>query len=154
MPVKWMSKEKCEELLPFEDYGRLATVGADSVPYITPVNYVCRDNAIYIHTKFNGRKLENIRHNPRVCFEVSSKVSLYTSHRACGFSMRYWSILVTGKAEEIGEISLRRTAIDALMEKYGRGFEFTPVTDEELSGVNVIRISIEEITGKMGVDPE
>lgn len=154
MPVKWMSKEKCEELLPFEDYGRLATAGMDSVPYITPVNYVCSDNAIYIHTGFTGRKLENIRHNPRVCFEVSRNVSLYTSDRACGFSMRYWSVIVTGTAEEIPDISARRMAIALLMEKYGHGFEFTPATDEELSRVNVIRISIDEITGKMGVDPE
>lgn len=154
MPVVWLSKEKCESMLPSEDYGRLATAGPGNIPYITPVNYVYSNGAVYIHTKFHGRKLDNIRHNPHVCFEVSSKVSLYASDRACGFSMRYWSIIVTGRAEEISEISTRRMAIDLLMEKYGRGLEFTPATDEDLAGVNVIRITVEEITGKMGVDPE
>lgn len=154
MPVVWMTKEKCESIIPFQDYGRLATAGPDNVPYITPVNYVYSDGAVYIHTKFHGRKLDNIRHNPRVCFEVSSNVSLYTSDRACGFSMRYWSILVTGTAAEIRDISTRRMAIDLIMEKYGQGLQFTPATDGDLEKVNVIRITVDEITGKMGVDPE
>lgn len=154
MPVLWLSKEKCENMLPFQAYGRLATVGPDNVPYITPVNYVYEDGSIMIHTKFSGRKLENIRHNSNVCFEISAKGNLYISDKACGFSMRYWSILVTGKAEEVTDLAVRRIAIDSLMDKYGRGFEFTPATDEDLQKVNVIRINIENISGKMGVDPE
>lgn len=141
-------------MLPFQAYGRLATAGADNVPYITPVNYVYEENSVFIHTKFTGRKLENIRHNPNVCFEISSKGNLYVSEKACGFSMRFWSILVTGRAEEVTDISIKRMAIGSLMEKYGRGFEFTPATDEDLAKVNVVRINISEITGKMGIDPE
>ena len=111
MPVVWLSKEKCENMLPFQAYGRLATAGADNVPYITPVNYVYEENSVFIHTKFTGRKLENIRHNPNVCFEISSRGNLYVSEKACGFSMRYWSILVTGRAEEITDISIKSMAI-------------------------------------------
>lgn len=154
MPVVWLSNEKCKNMLPFQAYGRLATVSADNRPYITPVNYVYEDDAIFIHTGFKGRKLENIRQNPRVCFEISSKGNLYISEKACEFSMRYWSILIEGKAEEMTDLAVKRMAIDSLMAKYGRGFEFTAATDEDLERVNVIRISIEELSGKMGVDPE
>lgn len=149
-----MPKEKCEELLPFQAYGRLATAGADNTPYITPVNYVYAADALFIHTKFTGRKLENIRQNPRVCFEISSAGKIYVSEKACGFSMRYWSILVEGRAEEISGISVKRQAIDLFMEKYGHGFNFSPATDSDLERVNVLRINIEKISGKMGVDPE
>ena len=154
MPIIWLSKEKCTNMLPFQAYGHLATVGPDNTPYITPINYIYADRAIYIHTKFSGRKLDNIRANSRVCFTINSMGNLYVGDKACDFSMRYWSILIEGRAEEVTDIAVKRMAIDALMEKYGRGFEFTPATDEDLEKVNVVRISIDELTGKMGIDPE
>lgn len=154
MPVVWLSKEKCENMLPYQAYGRLATTGADGRPYITPVNYVYEEGAVFIHTGFKGRKLNNIRNDSRVCFEISAKGNLYVSEKACGFSMRYWSILIEGRAEEVKDPAVKKMAIEALMYKYGRGFEFTPATDEEIAKVNIIRINIEELTGKMGVDPE
>jgi len=154
MPVMWLSKEKCMNMLPFQAFGHLATVGEDNRPYVTPLNYVYFDNAIYFHTKFTGRKLENIRRNSRVSFNICAKGNLYVSEKACGFSMRFWSILIEGRAEEVTDPSVKRTAIEELMNKYGRGFEFEPATDEDIAKVNVVRIEIEEMTGKMGVDPQ
>lgn len=154
MPVKWLSSEKCESLLTDQVYGRLATTGADSRPYITPVNYVYTGDTIFIHSAFKGRKLENLRRNNRVCFEISSDEKLYVSGRACGFSMRYWSVIIEGTAEEVSDLQVKRLAIDSLMEKYGRGYVFTPAADDDLHKVNVIRINIETISGKSGVDPE
>ncbi len=154
MPVEWLSQDKCKKMLGHQIYGRLATSGKDNVPYITPVNYAYLNDAIYIHCAFKGRKLDNIAINPLVCFEISAPGNLYIAEKACGFSMRYWSILTEGKAEIITSIEEKREALDAIMRKYGGQFEYTDPTDEDLERVNVLKINIESISGKMGIDPQ
>lgn len=154
MPVEWLSEDKCKKMLGHQVYGRLATSGRDNIPYITPVNYVYLNDAIYIHCALKGRKLDNIAENPVVCFEISAPGNLYIAEKACGFSMRYWSILTAGKAEIINLIKEKRDALDAIMKKYGGQFEYTDPTDEDLGRVNVLKINIESISGKMGIDPQ
>lgn len=154
MPVEWLSEEKCRKMLPQAVYGRLATAGKDGIPYITPVNYVCLNDSIYFHTGFKGRKISNIGENPRVCFEISAPGNLYIAGKACGFSMRYWCILIEGKAEQISSLEEKADVLDALMKKYAGRFEYSDPTDEDLARVNVIRINIESISGKLSVDPQ
>jgi len=154
MPVEWLSEEKCKKMLVPQVYGRLATSGKDNKPYITPVNYVYKNDAIYIHCAMKGRKLDNIAFNPDVCFEISAPGNLYISERACGFAMRFWSILVSGKAEIVRSIEEKREALDGIMMKYAGNYEYTEPTDDDLGKVNVIKINIENISGKFSVDPE
>jgi nitroimidazol reductase NimA-like FMN-containing flavoprotein (pyridoxamine 5'-phosphate oxidase superfamily) len=153
MPVEWLSQEKCRKMLGHQTYGRMATSGPDNLPYITPVNYVYLNDSIYIHTGFSGRKIENINSNPDVCFEISSPGNLYVSEKACGFSMRYWSIIIEGKASFVEDSAMKREVIDALMDKYSMNLDYTPPTDEELKRVNIIEISTDKISGKISVDP-
>ncbi|HNX24445.1 MAG TPA: pyridoxamine 5'-phosphate oxidase family protein [Spirochaetota bacterium] len=154
MPVEWLSEEKCRKMLGPQVYGRLATSGKDNVPYITPVNYAYANDAIYIHCALKGRKLNNIAENPVVCFEISAPGNLYISEKACGFSMRYWSILISGKAELVESIDEKREALNAVMQKYAGRFEYSDPSDEDLGKVNVIKINIGNISGKMGIDPQ
>lgn len=154
MPVEWISEEKCKKMLPQQVYGRLATTGKDGVPYITPVNYVYMNEAIYFHTGHKGRKLDNIEHNPSVCFEISAPGNLYISERACGFSMRFWCILVDGKAESVKSPDEKSDVLDALMNKYAGRYEYSDPTDDEIERVNIIKINVEKISGKLSVDPQ
>ena len=56
--------------------GRMATLGADGYPYITPVNYVYTNACIYFHCALKGEKLDNIAREDRVCFEVDIPAGL------------------------------------------------------------------------------
>lgn len=154
MPVEWLSQEKCKKMLPQQVYGRLATAGKDGMPYITPVNYVYINDSIYFHTGFRGKKINNINENPAVCFEISAPGNLYISDRACGFSMRYWCILVSGRAEPVTSPEEKADVLDALMKKYASRYEYSDPTDEEISKVNIIKINVENISGKLSVDPQ
>ncbi len=58
----------CEILLKTEHVGRLACHAAGKT-YVVPVTYVFESGAIYGHTN-RGLKLEMLRSNPAVCFEV------------------------------------------------------------------------------------
>lgn len=154
MPVEWLSQEKCKKMLPQQVYGRLATAGKDGMPYITPLNYVYINDSIYFHTGFRGKKINNINENPAVCFEISAPGNLYISDRACGFSMRYWCILVSGRAEPVTSPEEKADVLDALMKKYASRYEYSDPTDEEISKVNIIKINVENISGKLSVDPQ
>ena len=154
MHIQWLPEEKCKKMLNYQVYGRLATAGKDNVPYITPVNYAYHDDAIFIHCGLKGRKLDNIKENPVVCFEISAAGNLFDSDKACGFGMGYWSILISGKAEIVQSIEIKRSGLNAIMEKYASQFEYSDFTDEDLDRVNVLKINIESISGKTRLYPE
>lgn len=128
MPVKWLSKEKCLKLLEKEKYGRLATTAPVGTPYISPLNFVVLNENIYFHCGFNGRKLENIRQNPQVCFEVSRIGKLFSAPSAKNFTYRFWSVLVEGTAQEIENPEFKLTVLNAIMKKYGAGYDYLPLS--------------------------
>ena len=64
-----------ERILSMTNIGRMATIGRDGYPYITPVNFVDLDGNIYFHCAPSGEKLDNLKQNPRVCFEVDVPLS-------------------------------------------------------------------------------
>ena len=153
MPVKWMSKHKCFSLLEKAVYGRLATCGETNQPYITPVNFVLDDENIYFHCGFKGKKLDNIKNNSRVCFEVSRHGKLYAAPSAKNFSMRFWSILIFGRASQVSDENRKLFLMNKLMQKYASGFKYAPLNLADMKTCNLIQITIDEITGKVSVDP-
>ncbi|MFZ5517980.1 MAG: pyridoxamine 5'-phosphate oxidase family protein [Candidatus Zhuqueibacterota bacterium] len=153
MPVKWLPREKCLRLLKKAVYGRLATCGSNSEPYITPMNFVLFNDCIYFHCAFEGNKLENLHHNPRVCFEISAAGKLYAAPLAKNFTMRYWSVLVFGEAKQIDDPTLKLAVLNALMDKYARGYQYSPLQFEDTAIVNIVEIAIHKISGKVSVDP-
>lgn len=153
MPTKWFSKEKSLNLLSKSVYGRLATCGEDGQPYITPINFVLYNEKIYFHTGFKGRKLDNIGYNPKVCLEVSSPGKIYSTSEAKDFTMRFWSVLVFGEASIVHDDEFKLMIMNKLMEKHAREYEFKPLSLEDIKIVNLVEISIDEISGKASIDP-
>ncbi len=51
--------------------GRLACL-ADGRPYVVPITYAYADGAIYGNT-IHGRKVDAMRPQPNVCFEVDER---------------------------------------------------------------------------------
>jgi uncharacterized protein len=62
-----------ESLLSSEMVGRIGC-HAGGRTYVIPVSYVYVDGAIYGHTS-EGRKIDMMRENPKVCFEVDRVTS-------------------------------------------------------------------------------
>jgi hypothetical protein len=153
MPAKWLSKLESEEFLKHGFYGRLATV-KDGQPYITPVNYAYSDGKIWIHCNLHGRKVDNIRDSARVCFEVSEPKKLVKDQQPCNYGVRFTSVLAFGAAEIIDDLDTKLEGVNRIIAKYADGSDWTPLTKSTLSGIHVICIHVEEISGKINVDPE
>jgi hypothetical protein len=135
--------------------GRLASSDSSGQPYITPLNYLFRDQKIYFHSQLNGRKLDNIAANNRVCFEVSTPVKIAVSNdRPCGCSTRYTSVLAFGVARVLTDESEKAALLNLLTEKYAEGKAFPPVKEQDAARCAVVEIRVEQISGKMNVDPE
>lgn len=153
MPKEWITdREEMESLLQEALVGCLATVGPDGSPYITPLNFVYHQGKIYFHCAFKGRKIDNIRATPRVCFEVHELIKMVQGQRACDFSTRYRSVLVFGHARSLPDGDEKIAVLTALAKKYADGQAVEPPTPERAKGTEVIEITIEEMTGKRNVD--
>jgi nitroimidazol reductase NimA-like FMN-containing flavoprotein (pyridoxamine 5'-phosphate oxidase superfamily) len=153
MPKEWITDGKeMESLLQKALVGCLATVGPDGSPYITPLNFVYHRGRIYFHCAFEGRRIDNIRANPHVCFEVHEFIKIVRGHRACDFGTRYRSVLVFGRARSLPDGDEKVVVLTALAEKYAGGQAVEPPTPKRAKGTEVIEITIEEMTGKRNVD--
>ena len=74
------SKEKIKEFLNQEHTGHISSIDKNGYPQIIPMNFVYLDDAIYMHSHTKGEKLENIRQNQKVGFEVDRELEFLPSY--------------------------------------------------------------------------
>lgn len=147
MAKNWLTREDSIKYLNEAFYGHLATV-SNNQPYLVPVNYVYHQNHIYIHSAPQGQKLNNIRENSRVCFEVSHSIRLLPGKKPCQFGVHYWSVLVFGQANILDDLNLKTTALKLFIKKYIHDNNLIPMDPDDIRKVTIIDISIETISGK------
>jgi nitroimidazol reductase NimA-like FMN-containing flavoprotein (pyridoxamine 5'-phosphate oxidase superfamily) len=112
-----------------------------------PVSYGYADGKVYIHGAAEGQKLDMLRHNPRICFEVEIEATVKRpSDDPCQWSMRYRSVIAFGLARLIEDDDEKRRALDVIVRHYGG--EPKIYTTGTLARISVIELSLEEIHGK------
>ena len=66
----------------------------DGEPYVVPVSFGYDGVALYFHTARDGRKIDFISANPRVCLQFERDVNLVTSETdACKFTFSFESVI-------------------------------------------------------------
>lgn len=128
---------------------RLAMLDESGLPYIVPLNFgYCLENGtftFYCHSAPQGRKLDLLRRDGRVAFEMDCRGELQTADHACGFGYYYASVIGSGTAELIeGEEKL--VALSALM-RHMAGREDT-FTEEQARGVAVLAVRVHSLSAK------
>ncbi len=148
MPKQWIEDaNEIAEFLAQAPVGRLATC-RDGRPYLVPVSFVYHDGRFYVHSGPTGRKMDNLRANPRVCFEVDQLDRVRVGHDSCSHSMRYTSVIAHGRATLLADEGLKRQALGWLVAKYTPGEPATEISAHALAGVEVIEIVVDELTAK------
>lgn len=97
-----LSAIEMEELINQQLIGRLGCY-ADDTMYIVPISYAYDGKYIYCRT-FNGRKIEMMRKNPKVCFQVDNTRNL----------SNWKSVICWGEYEELTAEKDRQLAIQQL----------------------------------------
>ena len=100
--INELHPDEIESVLHRHHVGRLACLVAGE-PYLVPITYTYRDGVIYGHT-MPGQKLDAMRAEPRVAFEVDERWETDT----------WRSVVVRGVFEELTEANERRVACAAL----------------------------------------
>ena len=127
----------------------------DGMPYLVPLNYgytMEEDQlTLYMHGSLKGRKIDVLRKNPNVFFEMNCDVMPFEGKTACQYGTMYASIMGSGKAEILEDVEAKKAGLTLFMKSQtGRDFEFT---DKMVSAVNVIVIKVEGFTAKRRPDP-
>jgi nitroimidazol reductase NimA-like FMN-containing flavoprotein (pyridoxamine 5'-phosphate oxidase superfamily) len=116
------------------------------IPYVVPVNFGYQDGRLYFHSATQGKKIEIIRQNNRVCFEMDIDQELVKSENPCKYGMKYRSVIGFGRASLIDDFAGKRKALNIITGHYLDGFgEFDR---EQIENTAVIKIEIESMSGK------
>ena len=124
---------------------RIALCDGDR-PYVVPMCFGYDGRSIYLHSAGEGRKIDILKRNPGVCFEFESDCEVRHADKPCSFSMRYRSVMGSGKACFLDDAEERQQAMQLIIGQYTD--KTFIMGDKELNGITIIRIDIDEITGK------
>lgn len=135
-----------QEILEKSDLCRLGLVENDEA-YIVPVNYAYADGKIYIHSAHEGRKMNIIRKNNRVSFEIEFYHEIIKDKIACGWTEKYRSVMGIGNITIADDYASKKHGLDLIMRKYGAEMELL-YDDNILARMTVLVLNIEKLTGK------
>jgi len=119
---------------------------SDGVPYIVPLNYGYQNNCLYFHSASEGHKIDSLKSNNLVCFEMETGVEFIEAASPCKCSTKYRSVIGHGKAVFVEERDAKEKALDIITEHYTTLQQSYPAAN--IDRITVIRIEIEKISGK------
>src|SRR3989304_4459192 len=114
--------------------GRLGTC-ANGIPYITPMNFTYdkETSKIFLHCANEGRKIENIRANQNVCFEVEEVTDVLVKQPTCASSVAYKSVILFGSITILTDPHAKNEALQKLANKYAPQNPKAPFTEQMLN---------------------
>ncbi|MDR0761030.1 MAG: pyridoxamine 5'-phosphate oxidase family protein, partial [Treponema sp.] len=124
----------------------------NGVPYVVPLNfgYEYQDDTLilYFHGAREGKKIDILKKNNRVCFEMDTGHQLTRGDSVCHYGFNYASIVGMGTVEFLEEAAEKIRALNLLMKhQTGEDREFA-YGEAELRAVAVYRLRVETVTGK------
>jgi len=131
-------------------------ISVDNEPYIYPMNYgYTLENGtlkLYLHSAVSGKKLELLRQNPSVCFQLDCDNIPFEGKVACQYGLSYQSISGRARAVLVESVEEKMEAMSILMKtQTGGDFSFN---ERLVSIVAVIRLDVTEYTAKHRPIPE
>ena len=149
MPVEEMTSKEVEQFLTCARVGRLGLCIEDGSPYVVPVGYAYADGKIFFHTCNKGLKMDGLRRNANVCFEVDEALS---------DASMFKSVIVFGTAEIISDKEKMIPYLQKLIDKYRVPESFDKYMskpgrnrENELEAVRICVITPKKITGRKWV---
>jgi len=125
-------------------------------PYVVPLSYgykILNGNILelYFHSALEGRKLDILKRNSKVCFEMAHEGEPVHSQTPCSSGYYFASVIGFGEAVFIENIDEKREAL-SIMFKHQAGSDVT-FTAEQAKSVCVFKIVSTDFTGKKKPKP-
>lgn len=138
-----------EEIIMKADVCRIAFAN-ENIPYIVTMNfgYSGGDKAcLYFHCAIEGRKLEMIKKNNYVCFEMDTDHKIYKGEQGCDWGMNYSSVVGYGKISVLEDNVTRIEGLNCIMAHYSDRKDFA-YDEKTLERTTILRLDLQEMTGK------
>jgi len=149
------SKDKIIQFLNEEQTGRISSIDKNGYPQIIPMNFVLINNTVYMHSHIRGEKLDNVKRNSKVGFEVDRNLEFLPSYffdpnDASLADTLYISVVIKGEATIVSDSTEKALALNALMKKYQPEGKYEPMREnmQVLNEVVVIKIIPNQMNGK------
>jgi uncharacterized protein len=134
--------------------GLVAHVGfaQDGQPFVLPFSFLFAGGHLYLHGAPVSRTIRALRDGAQVCVEVTVVDALIASRDAEKHSMNYRSAVCFGTARVIRDQEQKRRTLEAMIGRYfpGRtaGVDYAAITEKEFRGVELLEVTIEEMSAK------
>ena len=143
------SRKTIDAIISEADVCRIA-FAVGNVPYIVALSFGYDPGGagtLYFHGAPEGRKMEMMKKNNLVCFAMDTDHKLYGKNKACGWSMKYKSIVGYGKLSLVRDNIERIKALNLIMDHYGAQGLYN-YDEKNLARTAILRLDITEISGK------
>ena len=135
------SREKIDEFIMECSVTRLGIISRGE-PYVVPLNFVYTDGVVYFHSAFEGRKVEAIKADSRVCLEFDAMHGVSAEKQTA----YYTSVIAWGTAVVVSDFDKVKEILEMICLKYLSSSP--PITDKMAAATNIISIRIDSVTGK------
>lgn len=120
-------------------------------PYIVPLNFGYSFEGgvitLYFHSAGLGKKIEMLKKNGKVGFEMDTSLRVVPAELPCDYAMEFESIVGNGEITFLEDAD-KPSALQCIMKQYakeGKTFAFPP---EMVAATTVMKLTIREITCK------
>jgi nitroimidazol reductase NimA-like FMN-containing flavoprotein (pyridoxamine 5'-phosphate oxidase superfamily) len=107
-----------DEILHRSELCRIGLVAGDEA-YIVPLNFGYAEGVLYFHSAPGGRKIDLIRKDNNVTFEITLTSEIHTGEKPCNWTTKYRSVMGTGTIEIMDKRESKISGLDIIMKKYG-----------------------------------
>lgn len=141
-----LNKSQIDDVLQQEMVGRIGCYANNKI-YVVPVSYAYDGRYIYAHSK-EGKKIEMMRKNPQVCFEVDAMENL----------ANWRGVIIWGKYEELKDPKDQERGMKILQDRFApvitsetahrhHAMRAPHVIEKETKAI-IYRIAIKERSGR------
>ena len=124
---------------------------SDGVPYIVPLNYGYDNNIIYIHSASEGKKMDILKANNKVCFEIEDTTEIIRKDLSCDWATKYRSLIGYGTIDIITDSEQKKRGLDIIMTQHGKTMN-NVYKEEQVENLVILKLTIERVTGKQSLN--
>lgn len=120
--------------------------------YIVPMNFGFEEEngqlRLYFHCAGEGRKLDILRRNPKVSFQMDTGFELRPQELACEYSAGFASVMGTGVMEFLPDPDAKRHGLSAILNHTTGTRKQWSFPDDSVGRVTVLRLNVERLSCK------
>ncbi len=139
-----------ELIIQKSDVCRIAIFDKET-PYIVAMNFGyirANPSKIYFHCANSGKKIDLIKLNNNVCFQMDTDHQLMTGDKACNFGMAFKSVVGQGKIYIIEDEKEKKDGLNIIMKHYTGKDDYT-FEERTFKNTTVLKLEINHLSGKM-----